>query len=204
MHINKKREMNNKPLFLIIAGPNGAGKTTCAMTLLPEELHVRHYVNADLIAKGLSPFDPSSVDFEAGRIMLRRIHELRELGENFAMETTLASRSIAKFVRECKIRNYETRLIFVALPDPETATARVELRVSMGGHDIPKKTIRRRFYRGLKNLFDIYMPIVDRWTILDNSGTEKRVIAESDSQSGKQVYDDGFYRLLEKEARDGN
>ncbi len=120
---------NEKPLFLIMAGPNGAGKTTCAMTLLPDVLHIKHFVNADLIAKGLSPFDPSLADLKASRLMIGEMQELRKARESFAIETTLASRSIANFVRECRTGGYEIRLVYVALDSPETAVSRVARRL---------------------------------------------------------------------------
>jgi predicted ABC-type ATPase len=157
----------------IIGGPNGAGKTTCAMTLLPEFLHIKHFVNADLIAKGLSPFEPILADLQASKIMVERMNELRKQKECFAVETTLASRSIAKFINDSKLLGYETCLIYIALDNPETAKQRVALRVAKGGHNILETTIERRYYSGLKNLFEVYMPLVDSWRILDNTRSEK-------------------------------
>lgn len=190
--------MKEKPFFLILAGPNGAGKTTCAMTLLPDILHIKHFVNADLIAKGLSPFDPSLADLKASRLMVEEMNRLRAARESFAIETTLASKSIAKFVSESQIGGYETALAFVALDMPETAISRVALRVAMGGHDIPKSTIRRRFYRGLNNLFHVYMPLVDHWTIFDNSGAKERIVADKMQQPCVTIYDNEFFRQMER------
>ena len=137
---------STNPIFVILAGPNGAGKTTGALSILPLELRIVHFVNADLIARGLSPLDPTLADFDAARMMLLRMRKLRERQESFAVETTLASKSLVPFLRECKMTGYETRLIFVALDNPETAIRRVAIRVAKGGHDIPEDTIRRRFF----------------------------------------------------------
>ena len=165
-----------QPIFVILGGPNGAGKTTGAMSILPQELRIMHFLNADLIARGLSPLNPPLADFDAARIMLQRMRELREQRENFAVETTLASKSLVSFLRECKMARYETRLIYVALDNPETAISRVATRVAKGGHDIPVETIRRRFFRGLCNFFDIYCDEVDHWTLLDNSGESLKTV----------------------------
>jgi predicted ABC-type ATPase len=159
------------PKLTIIAGPNGAGKTTTAMILLPEVIGIKNFVNADLIAKGLSPFDPPLADLQATRIMVRKMEELRNARQNFAVETTLASKSVAKFIKDSKTNGYKTELIFVMLNNPEIAIKRVATRTAKGGHHVPEETIRKRYFRGIINLFDIYMPIVDKWTILDNSET---------------------------------
>jgi predicted ABC-type ATPase len=144
-----------KPVFVILGGPNGAGKTTGALAILPKELGIINFVNADLIARGLSPLDPALANFDAAKIMLQRMRELRKQRENFAVETTLASKSLVPLIRECKMMEYENRLIFVALDNPETAIRRVAIRVAKGGHDIPEETIRRHFFRGLRNFFEM-------------------------------------------------
>jgi predicted ABC-type ATPase len=189
-----------KPALLILGGPNGAGKTTCAMTLLPEFLHINHFVNADLIAQGLSPFDPALAEIQASRIMVERMRELRNTRENFAIETTLASKSPAKFITESKTAGYEISLIFVTLDSPETAIARVALRVAKGGHHIPEETIRRRYFRGIANLFERYMPLADQWTIMDNSETEKRMIAKAFSPEYRGIYYPEIFSQLERKA----
>ena len=190
-----------KPIFVILGGPNGAGKTTGALSILPLELRIVHFVNADLIARGLSPLDPTLADFDAARIMLERMHDLRDRRENFAVETTLASKSLVPFLRECKIKEYETRLIYVALDNPETAVRRVAIRVAMGGHDIPEETVRRRFYRGLRNFFDVYCNAVDHWTLLDNSGDCWKPVAIKDDPTGQRIFDTDIWQNLVEQSR---
>jgi len=158
--------MANKHLY-IIAGPNGAGKTTTSKRVLPQLLHCKHWVNADEIAAGLSPFDPSSVAFEAGRIMLKRIQQLLSMEETFAIETTLATRSYHKLVEQAHSIGYKVELLFFYLPSPEIAKKRVAHRVRNGGHNIPDEVIERRYHLGLKNLKELFMPIVDKWTIIN-------------------------------------
>ena len=167
----------------IIAGCNGAGKTTASFTFLPEQLGCREFVNADEIAAGLSPFNPEGVALQAGRLMIDRIIHLLKEGETFAFETTLATRSYVKLIQQAQRRGYFVTLLFFALSSPEQAIRRVEKRVSMGGHNIPEDVIRRRYDAGLRNLFQLYMPIVDYWTLYDNSNVPALKIA---SGSGVQ------------------
>lgn len=157
------------PKFYIIAGCNGAGKTTASMTVLPEILDCREFVNADEIAKGLSPFNPEEVAIEAGKIMLQRIDFLLNRRATFAIETTLSTRSYKTLVERAHEAGYEVILLFFWLPSPEQAVQRVAMRVASGGHDIPKDVIYRRYWRGIQNLFDIFVPIVDRWALYDNT-----------------------------------
>jgi predicted ABC-type ATPase len=196
-----KQSPSIKPIIVILGGPNGAGKTTGALTILPQELRIPHFVNADLIARGLSPLDPTLADFDAARIMLERMRELREHRENFALETTLASKSLVPFLRECKMMGYETRLIFVALDSPEAAIRRVAIRVAKGGHDIPEETIRRRFFRGLRNFFGMYCDEVDHWTLLDNSGDHWKIVASKDKQTGQQIFDLNIWQNLVEQSQ---
>lgn len=189
------------PILVILGGPNGAGKTTGAFSILPQELRISHFVNADLIARGLSPLDPTLADFDAARIMLQRMRELRLHRKNFAVETTLASKSLVRFIRECRIEGYETRLVYVALDNPETAVRRVAIRVAKGGHDIPEETIRRRYFRSLRNFFKLYRDEVDHWTLLDNSGDNWRIVAKNDSDSGASVFDMNSWQTLEEYSR---
>ena len=157
------------PRLYIIAGCNGAGKTTASFTVLPDMLGCKEFVNADEIARGLSPFNPEEMAIEAGRLMLSRIKTLIASHRTFAIETTLSTRSYRNTVRKAKAEGYEVILIFFWLPSPEVAVKRVAQRVKNGGHNIPEAVIRQRFYRGLHNLFEIFMPIVDDWMIYDNS-----------------------------------
>ena len=167
-----------QPLVLIIAGPNGAGKTTTAMHLLPNVLKIKHFVNADMIAKGLSPFDPTLAEFQAGKLMVEQIETLIKQRESFTVETILASRSYISMLKKCCKAGYLSELLFIALPNPELAKSRVALRVMRGGHDIPKETIERRFYLGLKNLFHLYMPLMDEWTMVESINIPIKQIAE--------------------------
>ena len=169
--------MTDKKLY-IIAGCNGAGKTTASFTILPEILDCKEFVNADEIAKGLSPFQPEKVSFEAGRIMLNRINELLLENENFAFETTLSTRSYKPKIQEAKEKGYFTTLLFFWLKNTDLAKERVEIRVKEGGHNIPKDVIERRYKKGILNLFEIYLPIVDEVFIFDNSEGKHQLIAE--------------------------
>ena len=152
----------------IIAGCNGAGKTTASKTILPKSLLVKEFVNADEIAKGLSPFNPEGVAIEAGRLMLKRIDELLEAGESFSIETTLATKSYINLVRRAHEKGYVVHLLFFWLKDSDMAKQRVAARVARGGHNIPLPVIERRYKAGLRNLFEIYMNEVDLWILYDN------------------------------------
>lgn len=169
--------MNEKNLY-IIAGCNGAGKTTASFTILPEILDCKEFVNADEIAKGLSPFQPEKVAFEAGRIMLNRIDELFKNQENFAFETTLATKTYKQRIKFAKENDYNTTLLFFWLRNSDLAKERVKTRVKEGGHNIPTDVIERRYINGIKNLFDIYLEIVDQVLIFDNSEGKPILIAE--------------------------
>lgn len=168
-----------KNLF-IIAGCNGAGKTTASFNVLPQILDCKEFVNADEIAKGLSPFAPESVAIQAGKLMLQRIDKLLNEGVSFAVETTLATRSYQTLVKRAQDRGYRVQLLFFWLKSPSVACERVEKRVSEGGHNIPVATIHQRYYLGLKNLFELFMPIVDYWSLYDNN-LHTRLIADSQS-----------------------
>jgi len=164
------------PTVVVIAGPNGAGKSTAAPYLLRQALGILEFVNADQIAIGLSAYSPETVSFEAGRVMLTRLHELAESGVSFAFESTLSSRTFALFLSRCKAQGYRVQIFYVALPSAELAVNRVALRVKLGGHNIPQADIERRFQRSLHNLYELYLPLADRWTVLDNaSGTLKPI-----------------------------
>ena len=157
-----------KPRIVILAGPNGAGKTTASKHLLRDALGIGEFVNADIIAAGLSGFAPETVAFEAGRIVLKRIRTLIDQKVTFAFETTLSSKTLATLLARARIAGFEIDLIYLALPDASVAVARVAARVKQGGHDIPTAVIKRRFHRSLKNLFGLYMPLVNRWKVFDN------------------------------------
>ena len=144
---------------------------------MPEILGCKEFVNADEIARGLSPFNPESVAIEAGKLMLQRIKDLLARDESFSIETTLATRSYVNLVRKAQDRGYSVSLLYFWLDSPELAMRRVAERVSKGGHDIPKQTIRRRYVAGIKNLFLLFMPVVNFWAIYDNSGIDRVKIA---------------------------
>ncbi len=167
----------------IIAGCNGAGKTTASFTILPEILNCKEFVNADEIAKGLSPFQPEKVSFEAGRIMIKRINELLEINENFAFETTLATKSYKSKVIYAQKKKYTVTLLFFWLQKVDLAIERVKTRVLEGGHNIETEVIKRRYINGIKNLFDIYLSVVDEVLIYDNSGGKPELIAEKTFES---------------------
>jgi predicted ABC-type ATPase len=166
--------MNKK--IVIIAGPNGAGKTTFAREFLPNEAHCPIFINADLIAAGIAPFMPEQVSIKAGRIMLSEITEHVAKDNSFAFETTLSGLSYARAIPKWQAKGYHVKLIFLQLPNADTAIARVSERVRHGGHNIPEATIRRRFDAGLKNFKQIYQPLVDVWLHFDNAGDTPTLI----------------------------
>jgi len=166
------------PNLYIIAGCNGAGKTTASFTVLPEMLDCEEFINADEIARGLSPFNPDKAAIEAGRLMLSKIDRLISNNEDFAFETTLATRSYAKTIIKAKENGYSVTLVFFWLDSVDLAIERVKTRVLEGGHNIPKVVITRRYHSGLSNLFSIYIPICDYWMIFNNSGSPSELIAE--------------------------
>ncbi|WP_142784367.1 zeta toxin family protein [Changchengzhania lutea] len=186
----------------IIAGPNGAGKTTASFTILPEIFDCKEFVNADEIARGLSPFNPDLVAFQAGRIMLARINELLEDGKTFALETTLSTNSYVSFIKKAKLKRYEVILLFLKLNSEELAIERVKTRVLEGGHNIPVDVIRRRYKNGLRNLFQKYILIVDKWIIADNSEERFKFIAEG-ADDKLFIKDDIVWNEL-KEKYNGN
>lgn len=161
-----------QPRVIIIAGPNGAGKTTFAREFLPQEAGCPVFVNADLIAAGLSPFAPEQAAIRAGRLMLEAIAEHAAKRESFAFETTLAGRGYARQIPQWQERGYHVELFFLGLPTADLAVQRVAERVRQGGHNVPEGTIRRRFAAGLRLLKQVYQPLVDEWAVYDNSGDE--------------------------------
>lgn len=168
-----------KPLVVVIAGPNGAGKSSTAARVLKGVFEVDEFVNADVIAQGLSAFQPETVAVAAGRIMLARLRELARQHADFAFETTLASRSFAPWLRELQQEGYRVHLNFVSLPDPEMALSRVRDRVRLGGHHVPDELVRRRYAGGLSNFFSLYLPVADSWRMYDNGNAAGlRLIAE--------------------------
>lgn len=189
--------MTEKNLY-IIAGCNGAGKTTASFTILPEIIDCQEFVNADEIAKGISPFQPEKVAFEAGRIMLNRINELIENGETFAFETTLATKSHIQKVRKAKQKGYNTMLLFFWLETIDLARERVRIRVKEGGHNIKPDVIKRRYIRGIKNLFDIFIPEVNGLLIIDNSSLEPELIAKKSEGNRLEVINQMKFKKIKR------
>lgn len=158
-----------QPRILIIAGPNGAGKSTFAQEFLPNEASCPVFVNADLIAAGLSPFDPNAAAIRAGRLMLREIHRHAAAGESFAFETTLAGRGYSRLIPQWQAAGFWVHLTFLKLPNEELAVRRVAMRVAQGGHDVAENVIRRRFRNGWSNFQNVYCKLVNSWRLYDNS-----------------------------------
>ena len=163
------KPVTNKKI-IIIAGPNGAGKTTFAKNFLPQEAHTFRFINADLIAAGLAPFNPESVSFKAARLMLSELDEYTKAGESFAFETTLSGIHYLQRIQEWKDLGYTVKLWFIALSSPELAVSRVAERVAQGGHNIPEEVIRRRYASGLENLSK-YQKVVKSWVLLNGDKT---------------------------------
>ncbi|MBQ2969482.1 MAG: zeta toxin family protein [Bacteroidaceae bacterium] len=185
----------------IISGCNGAGKTTASYTVLPKILECKEFVNADEIAKGLSPFNPESVAFEAGRLMLQRIDDLLEGNVTFAIETTLATKSYVNLVRRAQSMGYFVHLIFFWLESPELAINRVAERVSKGGHNIPQDVIRRRYVAGIANLFGRFMDEVDLWMIYDNSRTPRTFVAKGGKSLATSVESEMLFSKIKRYVR---
>ncbi len=186
------------PDVVVIAGPNGAGKSTLAPALLRDTLRIPEYVNADTIAEGLSAFAPENASFDAGRVMLTRLRDLAAERKSFAFETTLASRSYSKWLKELRSSGYRVSLIFLWLRDADLAAARVAARVKLGGHSIPEETIRRRYRRGLTNLFELYLPVADSWRIFNASGDDPAEIARYSKRDGEFIVDQQLWETIRK------
>ena len=189
-----------RPNLYIIAGPNGAGKTTASYNLLPEILHCTNFVNADEIARGLSPFAPNEVAVQAGRLMLQRIEELLPQKVDFAIETTLATRTYVHLVRRAQALGYKVHLLFFCLDNEEQAIERVAQRVSNGGHGIPEPDIRRRFKRGIYNLIHLYLPICDSVHVYNNAHGDAILVAIHRKNTGEiQIYEQVMWNQITQE-----
>jgi predicted ABC-type ATPase len=185
------------PHVIVMAGPNGAGKSTTAPMLLKGTLGVTEFVNADVIAQGLSAFQPESAAFHAGRVMLERLHFLAKERVDFAFETTLASRSFAPWIAKLKQSGYTFHLVFLWLPSADFAVARVAERVRMGGHDVPEETIRRRYTKGIENFFRLYRPLSVTWRLYDNSEPSwPRIVADGRGDANETIYDPKTWSLI--------
>jgi len=166
------------PNLFIVAGPNGAGKSTFMQEFLPKEVQCAEFVNADLIAAGLSPFAPERAAFAAGRIMLNRLRELMSKGVDFSFETTLSGRGYVPLLQQCRAAGYRIRLDFLWVPKLDITRNRVKQRVVQGGHNIPEDVQQRRFQLGLRNLITLYRPLLDEWRLYDNSGDYPELVVQ--------------------------
>lgn len=185
----------------IISGCNGAGKTTASYTVLPEILHCKEFVNADEIARGLSPFNPENVAIEAGRLMLQRIETLLDRGETFSIETTLATKSYINLVRRSHSKGYSVKVLFFWLNSPELAIQRVAERVAKGGHNIPEPVIRRRYTAGISNLFHLFMKEVDYWDIYDNSEYPRKQIACGGRNAETVICEESLFNQIQNHVK---
>ncbi len=181
------------PNLYIISGCNGAGKTTASYTILPEMLNCKEFVNADEIAKGLSPFQPETVSFLAGRIMLERINELLDQNIDFAIETTLTTLSYQKTIEFAKTIGYTITLLFFWLNDVNLAIERVKTRVMEGGHNIPEEVIIRRYKKGILNLTKVFVNLCDYWLVIDNSSRPYTFITEGNEELVTNVYNEEIW-----------
>ncbi len=187
------------PNLYIISGCNGAGKTTASFTVLPEMLDCKEFVNADEIAKGLSPFQPESVSFQAGRIMIERIDELLNSEVDFAFETTLTTLSYLNTIKIAKEKGYSITLLYFWLNDVNLAIERVKTRVSEGGHSIPEETIRRRYFRGISNLINRFTSICDYWLVINNSSRPFTFVAEGQGKAEIKIHDEIVWQQIKKQ-----
>jgi len=190
------------PNLYIIAGCNGAGKTTASYTILPEILNCKEFVNADNIAAGISPLNPESVAIEAGRIMLNRVAILMDEHVDFALETTLSTRSYVSLVKKSQQMGYVVTLLYFWLASPEMAFERVAKRVSEGGHDIPIDVIQRRYYRGIENLLNLYVPICDNWIVTSNVNVPSQVVARGGLGLGNLIINSDIWEVILKQNND--
>lgn len=173
--------------MIVLCGRNGAGKTTAAGTVLAGTLRVITFVNADVIAQGLSGFDPESTAIEAGRIMLQRLHTLATQRASFAFETTLAGRSYVRWLRSLRTAQYTVHLVYFWLASADLAVARVAERVRQGGHDIPEATIRQRYRRSVRNFFQLFRPLADMWKVYDNSQEGLSQLVATGDETGRDA-----------------
>lgn len=192
------KKIKKTPNLFIISGCNGAGKTTASFTVLPETLACMEFLNADEMARGLSPLNPDKAAMEAGRMLIKKMDKLIQLKTDFAVETTLATKIYTKTIETAKSYGYKVTLVFFWLDSVDLAIERVKTRVNEGGHNVPETTIIRRYYSGLKNLFNLYIPISDYWMIFDNSKIHSKLIAEGYTNKTIDIKNNIIYDTLKQ------
>ena len=191
--------MKNKAVY-IIAGPNGSGKTTFAKLFLPDYVNCPNFVNADLIAQGLAPFEPRAAAIKAGKLVLQQIHEYAERGVDFAFETTISGKSYVRLLTELNSKGYALHLFFLWLPSAELAIARIKERVQEGGHYVPAEDVRRRFARGINNFFALYETLLDSWMLFDNSRAKPVLIAKR-RNGHHEILDQKLFKMVQRGVR---
>lgn len=189
--------MKTKNVY-IIAGPNGSGKTTFAKKFLPDYAKCPNFINADLIAQGLSPFSPSTAAIRAGRLVLEQIHSLAGKNSDFAFETTLSGKSYISFLKELKEIGYSINIFFLWIPNAELALSRIKDRVTTGGHDVPAVDVRRRFYRGIYNFIHYYKPLADTWLLFNNADSTPKLIARERNGQVDVVDNEMFDKMIKQ------
>jgi len=188
--------MNNRNVY-VIAGPNGSGKTTFAIKFLPEYVKCPHFINADLIARGLSPFSPGTAAIKAGKLVLEQIHQFAGQGVDFAFETTLSGKLYLNLFESLKKKGYRIHLFFLWIPNTDLAVSRIKNRVARGGHDVPVQDVLRRFSRSISNFFRLYQSFADSWMLFDNTGINPILIAQGKNSRIKIINEHSYNRVIE-------
>ena len=187
--------MSNRNVY-IIAGPNGSGKTTFAVKFLPEYVKCPNFINADLIAQGLSPFSPGAAAIKAGKLVLEQIHQFANQGVDFAFETTLSGKLYVNLFKSLKKKGYKIHFFFLWIPDAGLAISRIKSRVAQGGHDVPVQDMLRRFNRSISNFFKLYQSFVDSWMLFDNAGAIPILIAERKNSKVKIINEHSYNNII--------
>ena len=188
--------MNNRNVY-VIAGPNGSGKTTFAIKFLPEYVKCPHFINADLIARGLSPFSPGTAAIKAGKLVLEQIHQFAGQGVDFAFETTLSGKLYLNLFESLKKKGYKIHIFFLWIPNTDLAVSRIKNRVARGGHDVPVQDVLRRFSRSISNFFRLYQSFADSWMLFDNTGINPILIAQGKNSRIKIINEHSYNRVIE-------